>query len=315
MYCPIPTHLRLKFPLHSCVQSFSHHDGGLAILKSWKKDMSARFPATNVIKRTRRGMIRSAMLRNIALPDWILKGADFGEEGLELEYDCLVVRLVGIRERLAAIVKEEMTQQTISMESRTTAWELSKQVRVIDLALQDWTTHFPSEWSYQRHTLSEGIEYPSKDFYSPEVLTYSNIGFAAVWNLYFGTRILVSCTQIRILDIVNPDAGEQRLNCLAIINEMADDFASSIPFCRQKIKVTETPGSASGERTVTVNMNDDDEKPYMATTTTWPLSMASGMSRVEMGPKLWFRSEISRIGRKMLDRVLEEAATEKWLDL
>lgn len=43
-------------------ESFSHHDGSLAILKSWQVRFSHVVPASDVIKHTRRGVIRSAVM-------------------------------------------------------------------------------------------------------------------------------------------------------------------------------------------------------------------------------------------------------------
>ncbi|KAG4435106.1 hypothetical protein IFR05_009415 [Cadophora sp. M221] len=314
VHCPNPSHLQLKFPLRSCVQSFSHHDGNLAILKNWKEHLSEKLPATDVIKRVRRGMIRSALLRNIALPEWIMDGSLFGEECLELEYDRLAVQIVDIRTRLIAFGKEERSQGQLSLESAVLAKELDEQARVVDKALQEWTNHFPESWAYQRHTLSEPLTYPTKEFYSPTVLTYQSLSYAAVWSLYFGTRILTNCSRVRILELAYPEDTEQRSKYLALIHEMANDLASSIPFCRQNITITESSVSDSGSKVVTIN-SDDLEEQHAAVTTVWPLSMASGLSRVEVKPRSWFRAELARIGRMMYDSVLEGAEREQWLEL
>ncbi|KAH9221297.1 hypothetical protein DL95DRAFT_442101 [Leptodontidium sp. 2 PMI_412] len=314
IHCPNPSHFQLKFPLHSCVQSFSHHDGNLAILKSWKEHLSEKLPATDVIKRVRRGMIRSALLRNIALPEWIMDGSLFGEKGLELEYDCLVVRVVNIRERLITLGKEKMSQGQLSPESVDLAKQLDEQARVVDQALQEWTTQFPESWAYQRYTLSEPLSYPTTEFYSPKVLTYSSLSYVAVWNLYFGTRILINCSRVSILELAYPDDTEQLSTCLTAIDEMANDLASSIPFCRQNITITDGLDSDSDCKVVTINP-DEHEEQHAAITTVWPLSIASGLSRVEVKPRSWFRAELARIGRMIYDSVLEGAEREEWLEL
>lgn len=149
VHCPAPSHLQLKIPLHSCVQRFSHHDGNLATLKNWKECLSERLPATDIIKSVRRGMIRSALLINIALPEWIVDGEIFGERWFELEYDGIVVKIVGIRERLSKLGKEEIREESLSPESLILAKELDEEARVLDLALQEWTSRFAESWVFQ----------------------------------------------------------------------------------------------------------------------------------------------------------------------
>jgi hypothetical protein len=157
-----PRHHNPKTPFTTTLQSFSHHDGALAILKIWKDRLSHSQPATDVIKHTRRGLIRSALMRNLALPEWMLEGAFFGEHGLELEYDCIVVQIASVRQRLITLLKKKTGLQHLSRELTSTAGELHKEARDTDKALQDWTSHFPSTWCHQRHTLSSPLSWPTR---------------------------------------------------------------------------------------------------------------------------------------------------------
>ncbi|PVH82725.1 hypothetical protein DL98DRAFT_513809 [Cadophora sp. DSE1049] len=257
-------------------------------------------------------MIRSALLRNIALPEWIVDGSQFGESGLELEYDGLMVRIVGIREQFMTLGKVETTKGSLSPDLISSAKELDNEAREVDQALQKWPTGFPKSWAYQRHTLQEPLPYPTKDFYSATVLTYSSLGYAAVWNLYLATRILINSSRVSILELIDPDDPEQRSECFSIIADAANDLASSSPFCRQAITVTDDLGAGSGAKFVTINMNEHEEQ-HVSVTTVWPLSMAAGLSRVEVKPRAWFRTELARIGRMIHDSVLAGAEKEEWL--
>ncbi|KAK1147214.1 hypothetical protein N8T08_001953 [Aspergillus melleus] len=80
--------------VNSKLPSFSHHDGASAVLKTWKERFSSSHAPSDVIKHTRRGMTRSALLRTLALPDWMRDGSEFGECGLELAYDRIMVRIL-----------------------------------------------------------------------------------------------------------------------------------------------------------------------------------------------------------------------------
>jgi hypothetical protein len=50
--------LNSKAPFAMSLQSLSHHNGAMAILKIWKNRLSHSHPATDIIKQTRRGLIK-----------------------------------------------------------------------------------------------------------------------------------------------------------------------------------------------------------------------------------------------------------------
>ncbi len=74
-----PRNLNPKTPFVATLQNFSHHNRALTILKNWKDHLSHRQPATDVVKYIRRSMIKSALLRNLASPEWILEGTSSSE--------------------------------------------------------------------------------------------------------------------------------------------------------------------------------------------------------------------------------------------
>lgn len=323
VYRPGP--LNPKIPFDTSLQSFSHHDGASAILKVWKERLSHTQPATDVIKHTRRGLIRSALLRTIAVPEWMLDGASFGEHGLELEYDGITVRIANVRHRLSTLLNANTGLGRLSHELFLTAEELCKETREIDNALQDWSGHFPRTWSYQRHTLPNPHHHPwpTTDFFSPIVYSYANPAYATVWNQYFSTRMLVLSTRLRVLKLSHPNADdcahEQRSACLSRMKDMADDLASSIPFCLQKFQVSDDGANSSSPppsmNAITLNNANEEIKPYLAGLVIFSLGIASGLVDVDVEQRSWFRSQLARLGRVVGAGVLEGAETDKWLEL
>ena len=312
-----PSHLDLKPPVAMRIQSFLHHDGALAILKIWKDHLSHSQPATDVMKHTRRGMIKSALMRNLALPEWMLEGSSFGERGLELEYDSIVVRITNIRQRLSMLLKSTTRAQRTPRELVSTAEELNKETRDVDKALQDWTAHFPSSWRHQQNILPEPHPWPMRDFYFPIVYSYSSPAYAAVWCQYFATRMLINCIRLRVIKLSRPNpessVHEQRLECLSRIETMANDLASSVPFCLQRYKVTSNPSSSFDQNSIILNANEE-VKPYTAGLIIWPLTIASGLGDVYFKQRWWFKSELARLGRMVGIGVLECAETDQWLE-
>ena len=299
-------------------QSFSHHDGALVILKIWKSQLSDSQPAMDVIKHTRRGIIRSALIRNIALPKWIEEGAAFGESGMELAYDRIIVRTVSVRQRLSALLEETTGTKRTSSEHTSTTRELDQEARYIDDALQDWRAQFPGSWCFQRHTLPEHRPCSTRDFSPQTVHSYSNPAYAAVWNIYYATSMLINSTHLKILNLNRSDSDhpchKQRAKCLSTINTMACNLASSIPFCLQQFTVTSSPDSSTDEKPITLNTKEDI-LPSLANLTVWPLTIASSIEGVDFMQRSRFRSQLAHLGRTIGAGVLEYAETEPWLEL
>ena len=312
-----PNHQSLSLPFTLTMHSFSHHDGALAMLKIWKTKLVDRQPATDPIKFTRRGLIRSALMRSLAVPKWMSEGTCFGECGLALEYDRIMVRLTNLRHRLITLLQEETVFPLASFELSSTVEELHEEAQKLDKALQHWSTQFPSTWSYQTHDLPEPYSWPLRDFYSPTVYSYSSPVDAGVWNQYFATRMLINSTRLKILEfrrLPSDDfALEQRHNCLSNMNTAATDLASSLPFCFEKFKVLDNSSSSCRPQPISLTVKEDI-KPYMALLIAWPLSLASSIENLDLRQRSWFRSELARLGKIVGAGVFECAEIDQWLE-
>ena len=307
--------LNTKKPFVKTLQSFRHRDGVLAILKFWKEHLSLTQPATNVIKHVRRVAIKWALIGNVALPEWMKEGASFGEHGLELEYDGIIARIACARQTLYTLLKHISGPQQTSTELTSTAETLNKEARDIDRALQNWTTHFPSTWYYRRHTLSNAHFWPKKYFYSPIVYSHQSCAYAAVWIRYHFARMLINSTRLSVLQLSEANSGsfsaEGRLECLSHITSSTDDLASTLPFCLERFKITDIPGSS--DQTIILNTNEDI-KPYLAGLILSPLAIAASIKHVDVEHKLWFKSQLVQLGRVMGYGIFESAMTDHWLE-
>ncbi|MCJ1250423.1 hypothetical protein MMC30_007651 [Trapelia coarctata] len=293
------------------LQSWSHHDGAMAILKVWNDNLSHN-TATIIIKQIRRGLIKSSLLRNLPLPDWMLDGNRFGEHDLELDYDRIVVRIVNLHYASASLQQKNGLQIA-------KAEELKNEARELDKALQDWAAQISSTCSYQRHILTEPDPWPRRHFYSSIVYSYSRPGYAAVWSQYFAERMLINSTCLRVLELSRPNQlvdftyEQQRLECITQLKAMADSLASTIPFCLERFKV-DKPNSPTRQTSITLNTNEEI-KPYLASLVVWPLTIASSLEGIDVRQQLWFRSELARLGRITGNGVLEcaeTAETHQW---
>ena len=297
--------------LFSSLQSWSHHDGAAAFLKVWNDNLS-HSTATPIIKQTRRGLIKSSLLRNLPLPDWILNGNRFGEQGLELDYDRIDVRIVNLHYAFTSLQQKNFLQIA-------KAEELNNEARELDEALQDWAAQIPSACSYQRHTLTEPDPWPRRNFYSSIVYSYSRPEYAAMWSQYFAARMLINSTRLRVLELSRPNPmvnftyEQQRLGCITQMRATADSLASTIPFCLERFKL-DHPNSSIRQTSIMLNTNEEI-KPCLASLVVWPLTVASSLEGMDVRQQLWFRSELARLGRITGDAVLECAEANQWVIL
>lgn len=299
------------------LHSFSHHDGALAILKYWKDYMSRTCPATDIIKYTRRGMIRSATLRNIGLPQWLWDGSSFGEcDVSELGYDSIAVRLVNLRYRLSILLKNNTIPWRDSYDSTSRFEQLAIETRNIDKELQDWAFHNLSTYKHEEHVIPGSHLWPTKYFYSSIVYSYSSPVYASAWALYYATRILIYSTLLRSVQEngtePNTTAQDQRSEYLSVMKTTADDLASSIPFALQMLRVAEDEEYLTEPSPIIMN-TDDNLKPYIANLVVWPLSMVANISGLGVEQKSWFKSLIAQLGRITGISILQ--CPEQWPEL
>lgn len=295
-------------------RSLRHHDGALSVLKMWKHCLSEDQPATDIMKYTRRGMIKSALLRKNGLPAWITEGSTFGERGLELEYDRIIIRLANLRHELFEFLKSH----TESDRTEAEAERFAQEARDIDKTLEHWALHFPSTWSYQRYTLPDYGHFPTSNFFSPTVHSYSSLAHAAVWNQYYSTRMLSLSTRIRILQsnhFGHVAAVEREIaECAGCADNMALDLASSLPFSLERFKLEALDATPTPESPV-IRESKEDIRPYFISMTIWPLSLATNLENIQNRQVFWLRSRLADLGRMSGYGMLESIATTPWLRL
>lgn len=298
----------------SNLRSCSHHDGSLAVLSAWVRIRGRDTPATSVIKHTRRGLIRSFLLRSLALPISLHEGKLFGEHGLEVEYDAVLIRVLNIRRRLSILRLPEKGQVCTTGELSSLAYWIDDEAQDIDLALHNWTEHFPDTWSYQKHTLPLSKLW-AKRYHSIElVYSYANPAQAATWCQYYAMRLLINSTRLRNFELLgtymdNLASEKWRLECASCMNHLSKELISSIPYCLQEFDgiIHPTPDSLE----TNTPSKTEDLKPHLANLVIWPLTIAAGIDNLGLNYKAWFRSELARIGKLTGYGVLECAESDQ----
>ncbi|KAE9364868.1 hypothetical protein N431DRAFT_389228 [Stipitochalara longipes BDJ] len=290
------------------VRNWAHQDGAQAVLRLWY-DRSMPGPATYIVNQTRRGLMRTSLLRNIPLPEWMLDGSHFGEKDLDLQYDRIEVRLASLRHATRRL-EEDNDIDSAKID------ELDAQAQQLDQELQNWTARIPKKCSYERHmVLGEGL-WPRTHFYSPTVYTFSKPGYATVWLQFFSTKMLIISTRLRILTLSHTGSLEdpykkQTRDCHAVLETAANDLASIVPFVLGKVKI-EYSATAPKQPKVLVN-EGADINPCQAIMVIWPLSISAGLRGVHKQQQPWFRSELAGLGKLLGDGIIESAESKNWI--
>ena len=298
--------------MYSRFRGFSHHLGALSILKLWKEQYRHLHPPTDVIRHSRQGLLRSAVLRNAEVPEWMLDGTIFGEHGLDLEYHRIMIQITKVRHQVAGLLRDKKLFCRSLIEPTAIVGDLEKEAVSIDNALQEWSSRFPSTWRYGQQQLPDPYPWPIRDFYTPKVWSYSTSAHASVWCNYYSARILINSTRLKILELGQPVELTDNTGVHARLNvaSMADHLASSIPFCLERFKVT-VPDLPSEKPLIILNI-EQDIKPCVAHLVIWPLTLAASVGGVDAVQQKWFRCELARIGRIVGYGIFESAETDQW---
>jgi hypothetical protein len=307
--------------LVSAFKSFSHHDGSSAILKVWYEQSASKGQsATSIIKHSRRGIIRSSILRHQAVPSWLRDGAVFGEYGPELEYDRVQVQLAGLRQRL------RLLQEAIAVAGGDglsdlipQAQDMYEEITELNSSWQAWIARVPDSWCAKRHLFPSHIALPKEHFYSSVVYSYPSLGHTTMWLTYYAMSMLLGRARLRILEAARCvsedfplDLGEE--DCCRQIDSMAAMLALSVPFALGKFSVID-PSPPAKEEALTLTLNDDTIRPYLASLVAWPVSVASSIVGLDSEQRNWLKLQLTAVGRAGGIAIFEDPRVADVFDL
>ncbi|PVH79361.1 hypothetical protein DL98DRAFT_631678 [Cadophora sp. DSE1049] len=294
--------VKSRDPMKS-MHSWSHHDGALAILKVWSKKCKDS-PPTSIIKQTRRGLLRSAISRNYMLPDWVRDGSRFGEEGLDLKFDAILVQVADLKYAFKALGRDEGADPSLSE-------KIYNQARDLDKQCSRWGENLPDEWSYESRRTPN--LWPRTDFGNPTAYVCSRHTYAAVWVQYFAVQLLINNIRLNLLQrsfisFKNHDARYRQYfeECQIQLKTLAHDLTCIIPFSLGRIKT-----NSKVLDSITLNTKEEIP-PSLALPVVWSLSVVSSLDGIESEQQLWFRTLLARLGRVLGDGALECAGTDLW---
>lgn len=304
--------------LPSSLLNWSHHDGIVALLKSWHDNFRSS-PASIIIQQSRRVVMRSYLLRVMALPNWLLDGERFGEVGLDSQYDRLNVRLINHRSQTSVSLHQhnlhhsaglvQGSNNVVSLNSDLA--RLDSDLAQLDSDLQAWATLIPSSHAPSLHTIPNPGPLPRKHIYSTSIYSFDQPGHSVIWTRYFTARMLTASSRLQINAALLPTYSCDFDVCLqasikhsANLHFLVESIISCIPFALGIVKVDTTVQSLPDSGYITI-IDNEGIKPHQANTVLWPLMIGSGLKGIETKQQKWLRSELAEIGKALNDGTLE----------
>lgn len=279
-------------------QKWFHHDGVKAILKFWSDNFHFNTP-TFIVKQTRRELIKSSVLRDLPIPDWMQDGSRFGEHGPELDYDHIMVKIANLNHTVATLKQESLCMKV--------AGKLNSEARELDEALQSWNKNIPGPCFSNPHRVPDDAIWPRKHFYSRTVYSYPKAAYSSAWCQSFAFSMIINSARYKILGLslssglAQPTFQQERDECSSRLEVSANNIASSIPFCLERFTV-DSPGTPK----CPITLNPDDEiRPYLARLVVWPLLVTLGVQEVHTKLRWWLRQELVSVGEITGDGTIE----------
>ena len=268
--------------------SASHHDGSLALLRTIRDRQSGETmeQLPNIVKSTRRCMIKSALLRSKDLPEWIHDGQIFGEtEQFDVTYDRFAIRLVHLRHQLSLLRSGTSTQES--------AAALVEESYNLEKEFGEWSARYSASWSRPTPHEQNEVEILRDNSDQDEIKVQ-----AAVCLKLHATDILIISTYLSLLhptvssssDVTSPSSTR----ATARMHTIAMDFLSAL-------------NNLAGNKIHTTNVKSlIDEESGVLRWVVWPLSMILLAEEMDENDKLFLRDLMKEVGKISGFAVLED---------
>ncbi|KAH8660424.1 hypothetical protein BX600DRAFT_438635 [Xylariales sp. PMI_506] len=260
----------------------------------------------------RRPIVRAAMLRGMPVQQWLSEGSVYGEEGLPLRLDQLMIRVTKLRSRFINLMRQSTRELKMQM---GTLNDLAEEAEDVDFALLSWKQGISTEWEFSKHPVENCRIAAHHDITFGNIIpSYATLSHAAVWNRYRAVRLIVTSIRMKLLNTSQQDQMlEVPLNfemnsCQETINSLIMDICHSVPFFFSSGHKTVDMGN-SRTRTNFHRSFNPKMQPKTAIFLTWPLIVAVSTEAAPILEKQWLRRKLEMIGKDTGNAVLVKITT------
>jgi hypothetical protein len=283
-------------------KTFAHHDGAMAVLhlrRQCNHHQSDKLSA-NVDRVVRNHLIRSLIMRSMQVPLWLRDGDQYGEIGLSLKLDRLMVETADLRHRaaelqydLTAIPKSSKVAEMLKLHGTLAI------AQRLDDSFVAWARDVPMEDYWKGFQVEDDGVVRNEiddDIFKGSVHIYPTMGHVGLWSRYRAFRLHVIDITVKILSsakTTEADLQPMEESARSKIEKLASDFCASIPHVLKTVDIYPT-----AENSFVIRRSPTDQKQFVEASTArilcWPLAMTT---MVESMPDQY----LNYLKRRLLD--------------
>ncbi|PQE04591.1 negative acting factor protein [Rutstroemia sp. NJR-2017a BBW] len=298
-------------------KTFAHHDGAMAVLhlRRQRNHHQCDAMSANVDRVVRNHLIRSLIMRCMQVPVWLRDGAEYGEAGLALGLDRLMVETADLRHR-AADLQYDLT--TIPKAGRVAQMlklhGVLATAQRLDESFVAWARDVPMEDYWRMFRVEDdGVvrDESNDDIFNGCVHIYPTMGHLGLWSRYRAFRLHVIDITVRILSFaktIEVDLQSMEESARTKIEKLASDFCASIPHALKAVDIHPTAGNP------VVSRRPPADQKHLAEATTarilcWPLAMTTLVESIPEQYAKYLKRRLLDVSEIVDDGLLERMAT------
>lgn len=260
--------------------------------------------------------IRTCILRGSTVPEFLEKGAVYGESGPALQIDAFMVQVAALREKTLRLLSPKTLNRTFDERHSI---EIIFEAEELDSRLASWEHKLPDDWQVGTPCPENSLILDSKNgpFPGPPH-SYTSHGHACLWNRYRAIRLIVNSIRVRCLTNVlqhnsSPNVyAAQSVACDAIIGKLATDMCASIPYFFNSPAAS---AASEGMRWIRLGKHsissDLEILPKLAWLLAWPLTVALNVETLQEEQRVYLTQKLRDVARCLGDAALESVAERK----
>ena len=261
--------------------------------------------------------IRTTTLRGRNIPEWLLLGAEYGEESPTLEVDSIMVRVANLRAMSLTAFCGTGNDTDFAVDPHQLKI-IAGDADQLNIALTSWSETVPDDWKFSTQYSPESSASLESDFlYEGTSHIYTSPGHAVIWNRYRALRLIVNSICLRSLSLLlefiipcrasmRPVIISQQETCRRNLDSLATELCYSVPFFfRSPIangggielsttKIGSPPASTESEIL-----------PKMAGLLAWPIAVAIRTEGIPEVQREWLKRRLKLAAVSMGDAMLE----------
>ncbi|KAF2760371.1 hypothetical protein EJ05DRAFT_498328 [Pseudovirgaria hyperparasitica] len=217
-------------------RSFAHHDGAISLLKLRRQHSDRTSVSLQIDKLVRRQLLRTLLLRSMPVPMLLRDGAQFGEEGIALEFDrCLVIAAKLRSQNLALNLDSTKPALSDSCEKMDSIRVLLSEAQALEDTLAMWALDLPMENWYSTYATEHDGQAETKDrIFGDMAHIYPTVGHAGMWNRYRVIRLITNDIMIKVLSALSRSQGFDQHDLVKTINSrisrLYEELCLSVPY-------------------------------------------------------------------------------------